>query len=82
MIRVFDFRCHNEHVSEHFVEQETCAVQCPHCGNLAFRQIAAPRAQLEGFSGAFPTAADAWKKRRESHMKKERKNQDKHGTYK
>jgi hypothetical protein len=44
--------------------------------------IAAPRISLEGLSGDFPTAADQWEKRRESHMKKERRNQERHGTYK
>lgn len=81
MIRVFDFRCVNGHVSEHFVDHET-AVQCPECDQLALRQLAAPRAKLEPFSGAFPGAAAAWEKRRESHMAKERKNQENHGTYK
>lgn len=46
------------------------------------RLVAAPRAQLEGITGAFPGAADKWTKRRESHMAKERRNQEKHGSYK
>jgi hypothetical protein len=46
------------------------------------RQVAAPRAQLDGASGDFPGAAMAWEKRRESHMAKERKNKEKHGSYK
>jgi hypothetical protein len=82
VIRVFDFRCPEGHVTEHFVELGTAAVQCPECDQLALRQIAAPRAQLDGCSGHFPTAADAWERRRESHMRKERKNQENHGTYK
>jgi hypothetical protein len=52
------------------------------CGKPAMRQLSAPRAQLDGCSGHFPTAADAWERRRESHMRKERKNQENHGTYK
>lgn len=79
-IRVFDFRCHNGHVVEQFVNDDVHEVEC-HCGAMGERQIAAPRAQLEGFTGAFPGAHAAWEKRRESHMAKERKNQEKHGTY-
>jgi hypothetical protein len=63
---------------------ESCsasAVQCPECSDLAFRQLAAPRSKLEGITGDFPTAADAWVNRRESHMKKERKDKENHGTY-
>lgn len=81
MIRVFDFRCPQGHVTEHFVDDETREVQC-HCECMAERQVAAPRAQLDGCSGDFPGAAMAWEKRRESHMAKERKNQENHGTYK
>ena len=80
MIRVFDFRCAGGHVSEHFVEAGTCAVQCPECNQLALRQVAAPRAKLEGITGAFPSAADKWERNRESHMKKERRCLENHGT--
>lgn len=82
MIRVYDFRCLLGHVTEHFVDSDTRAVLCPECAETATRQVAAPRAQLEGFTGAFPGAAMAWEKRRESHMAKERKNKREHGTYK
>lgn len=79
-LRVFDFRCPQGHVTEHFVEADIQEVQC-HCECLAERQVAAPRAQLEGFTGSFPGAADKWEKRRESHMRKEKKNLENHGTY-
>lgn len=94
MIRVFDFRCPEGHVTEHFVGsdwREGDAVRCSHaefggkltpCGKPAMRQLAAPRAKLEGITGAFPGAADKWQKDRESHMAKERKNREQHGTYK
>lgn len=81
-IRVFDFKCPQGHVAERFEDAETRAVECSECDQLALRQIATPRAVLEGFSGAFPTAADAWERRRESHMRKERKIMDNHNTYK
>lgn len=80
-IRVFDFRCAAGHVTEHFVDSDTRTVLCPECGETATRQVAAPRSQLEGITGAFPGAAAAWEKRRESHMKKEKKNVENHGSY-
>jgi hypothetical protein len=80
-LRVFDFLCPRGHRVERFVDADIVENQCE-CGALGVRQISAPRAQLEGFSGAFPGAADKWEKNRESHMRKERKNMDKHGTYK
>jgi hypothetical protein len=79
-IRVFDFRCPLGHVTEHFVDSAIEEVQC-HCECVAKRQIATPRVKLEGITGAFPGAAMAWEKRRESHMAKERKNIEQHGTY-
>jgi hypothetical protein len=80
-LRVFDFRCVNGHVSEHFEEAGTCAVQCPTCQQMALRLVSAPRAKLEGITGAFPSAADKWEKNRASHMARERKNKENHGSY-
>lgn len=79
-LRVFDFRCPQGHVTEHFVDANTEEVQC-HCECMAERQVSTPRFALDGTSGHFPTAADAWEKRRESHMRVERKNMENHGTY-
>lgn len=80
-LRVFDFRCAQDHVLERFVSDDIVEHQCD-CGAMGQRQLAAPRAKLEGITGAFPGAADKWEKNRESHMAKERKNQANHGTYK
>jgi hypothetical protein len=80
-VRVYDFRCPLGHVTEHFVDAEIEEVQC-HCECIAVRQPSAPRAKLDPFSGHFPGAADAWERRRESHMKKEQQNMQEHGTYK
>jgi hypothetical protein len=82
MICVFDFKCVNGHVSELFEDAAVRVVECPKCDQLTFRQIAAPRAQLEGFSGAFPGAAAKWEANRESHMAVERRNKREHDTYK
>ncbi len=81
MIRVFDFRCPEGHVVERFVDAGVHTAMC-YCGATGRRVIAAPRAQLDATSGDFPGATMAWEKRRESHMAKERRNKEKHGTYK
>lgn len=81
-LRMFDFQCKAGHKHEALIPAETRAVSCPICGKTARRLLAAPRCQLEGITGAFPSASAAWEKRRESHMAKERKNMEKHGTYK
>jgi predicted nucleic acid-binding Zn ribbon protein len=84
MIRVFDFRCEEDHVAEHFLNTpitDDTEIPCAVCGKPSKRQLAAPRAQLDGCSGHFPGAADAWERRRESHMRKEQKNVAEHGTY-
>jgi hypothetical protein len=80
-LRVYDFTCSAGHTVERFVSADIEEHECE-CGAMGKRQLAAPRARLEGFTGAFPGAADAWERRRESHMRKEQRNQREHGTYK
>ena len=81
-LRMFDFRCDVGHVHERLVESAVRFVLCQTCGRPANRLIAAPRCQLDGCSGDFPSAAMKWEANRESHMKVEKKNQENHGTYK
>ena len=80
--RIFDFECANGHRQELMVGADVRVQTCSVCGLPADRALSAPRCKLEGFSGAFPTAADKWERNRESHMKQERKNVERHGTYK
>ena len=65
MKRIFEFRCAKEHISEKLVDDEVRSIECPHCRNEASRIISSPRISLEGTSGAFPTAADAWARKHE-----------------
>lgn len=65
MRRIFEFRCVKEHVTEKFVDDEVRTVECPHCHNDASRIISSPRICLEGITGAFPSAADAWARKHE-----------------
>ena len=78
--RLFDFQCPGGHTHEALVDSEIRVSPCPTCGKEATRLIGTPRVTLDGCSGDFPSAADAWEKRRESHMKWERRNMDRHGT--
>ena len=68
-----DYQCAKGHTEEYFVDREQLTVPCRHCGNEASRLIATPRISLDGTSGDFPTASDAWVNRRNSHIAWERK---------
>lgn len=65
MRRIFEFRCSEGHVNESFVHDEVRVVDCPDCGKVASRIISSPRVKLEGITGAFPTAHDAWARKHE-----------------
>lgn len=68
-----DYQCAKGHTEEYFVDRKQLTVTCRHCGNEATRLIATPRISLDGTSGDFPTASDAWVNRRNSHIAWERK---------
>ena len=65
MKRIFEFRCVKDHITEKFVDDAVRSVECPHCHNEASRIISSPRIKLEGITGAFPSAADAWARKHE-----------------
>ena len=68
-----DFQCSKGHIEEYFVDMDQTFVPCRHCGNDATKLLSAPRIALDGVSGDFPTASDAWVNRRNSHIAWERK---------
>jgi hypothetical protein len=65
MKRIFEFRCAKDHLSEKFVDDEVRSIECPHCRNEASRIISSPRISLEGITGAFPSAHEAWARKHE-----------------
>lgn len=65
MRRIFEFRCEENHLTEKFVDDETRSIDCPHCCKEASRIISSPRINLEGITGAFPSAYDAWARKHE-----------------
>jgi hypothetical protein len=63
--RMFEFRCGEGHITEEYIDSEVNAIECPVCQCMSLRIISAPRIALEGITGDFPTAADAWAKKHE-----------------
>ena len=65
MKRIFEFKCAKDHLTEKLVDDEVRSIECPHCRNEASRIISSPRISLEGITGAFPSAHDAWARKHE-----------------
>jgi len=65
MKRIFEFKCGESHITESYIDEEVNAIECPTCQCMSLRVISAPRIALEGVTGDFPTAADAWARKHE-----------------
>jgi hypothetical protein len=65
MKRIFEFRCVKDHLTEKLVDDEVRSIECSHCRNEASRIISSPRISLEGITGAFPSAHEAWARKHE-----------------
>lgn len=77
-----DFRCKDGHVSEALVDKDTLEILCRVCDEPATKVVSAPKFKLEGWSGAFPTRADAWTRDHEEAGKRsrERRREEAHYT--
>ena len=71
--RIYEFLCENGHRTEALVDSECYATPCKECNAEAIRVMSAPSMHLEGWSGSFPTAADAWVRKRSEKLAVERK---------
>jgi predicted nucleic acid-binding Zn ribbon protein len=71
--RMFEFLCENAHRTEALVDTECYATPCKECGAEAKRVVSAPTMKLEGWTGSFPTAYDAWERKRAEKLAVERK---------
>lgn len=71
--RIFEFLCANSHRTEALVDPDTQHLFCSKCGREAARVISAPTMKLEGCSGSFPTAYDAWERKRNEKIAIEKK---------
>lgn len=81
--RMFEFRCEAHGVFEGLVDPEVRSLACPTCAAVAPRIISTPRIALDGVSGHFPTAWDAWgRKMQEAHRKADQRHYEHTGeTY-
>lgn len=73
MRRIFEFLCSDNHLSEAYIDDSERTIQCKECGKEAIRIVSKPNMKLEGISGDYPTAYDAWERKRSEKLKEERK---------
>ena len=71
--RIFEFLCEDNHISEALVSSDVREISCRTCGKKATRIVSAVQTKLEPFTGSFPTAYDAWERKRAEKLKVERK---------
>lgn len=72
MKRMFEFVCESGHRTEALVVYETAEVEC-RCGGLAHRVMSAPRFNLEGWSGDFPSSWMKFDQKHRDRLAAERK---------
>jgi ribosomal protein S27E len=80
MLRFNDYKCANGHVTEAF-NKSLPEIVCPECGEVAIKQLAAPRCSLEGCSGDFPGAAMAFERKHAEKLAQEKRAKANHGDY-
>ena len=73
MRRMFEFVCEDGHISEALVDDTVRELSCRACGKHSTRIVSMVRSKLEGISGAFPSAYDAWERKRSEKLVQERK---------
>lgn len=73
MKRIYEFRCAQQHTSEHYIDESIRTTSCKECGEEAIRIISTPMISLEGITGAFPGASDKWVRNRAEKLKQEQK---------
>lgn len=71
--RMYEFKCEQSHITDKYVDESTQTVTCDTCGWEAKRIMSSPMMKLEGCSGDYPTAADAWVRKRAEKLKVEQK---------
>lgn len=73
MRRIFEFLCSDNHLSEAYIDDSERMLSCKECGKDAHRIVSKPNMKLEGITGDYPTAYDAWERKRAEKLKEERK---------
>lgn len=59
MRKIYDFRCENQHITEHLVETSETSRRCA-CGASSTRIISPVRCRLDGSDDGFPGAHMKW----------------------
>ena len=72
MRRIFEFLCTDAHLSEAYIDESERTIQCKECGKDAIRIVSKTNMKLEGITGDYPTAYDAWERKRSEKLKQER----------
>ena len=54
--RLFDFKCPDGHITEHFIDSEEKETKCTECDSKAKRIISPVTSVLDAVSGDFPGA--------------------------
>jgi Zn finger protein HypA/HybF involved in hydrogenase expression len=70
MIRRYEFKCEQSHITEQFVDSNIREVNCEVCDSKAKRIISSVATKLEGTSGDFPGEAIKWARRHEKAASK------------
>lgn len=73
MRRIFEFLCQDNHLSEAYIDESERTIQCKECGKEAVRIVSKVNMKLEGITGDYPTAYDAWERKHTEKLKEERK---------
>lgn len=73
MKRLFDYNCSACSITFEELADLNQPVPCPKCNSVASRMISAPTIKLEGWTGSFPGAADAWARKHEKQSALEAK---------
>ena len=68
--RLFDFKCPDGHITEHFIDSEEKETKCTECDSKAKRIISPVTSVLDAVSGDFPGATMKWAR---DHSKAARK---------
>ena len=72
-LRLYDFKCPNDHVNERVVKEDTTDIGCLDCDQMAHKIISAVKIGLDPISGESWKATRKWTKNREQKIQQERK---------
>lgn len=75
MKRIYTYKCTNDSCQDIFddLTEYKNTHSCPLCGSEATKVINTPMFKLEGITGAYPTAYDAWERKRKQKAAEENK---------